>query len=204
MLQRLRSCVFAAAILLSIVVVSAGTVRAADWGRMSVDSMRHPSSAPTTSHTRQPHAVNVAPGFSVSSNPQQFLIGYIFDGSGKGWWTGNSLASITVNRNDPDQSLRFRTLLLIIAGIQYSLYLPQPGLSNFTATFERIPVFQEDTIRSACSSVLYNRGVPSYQAVMSIKGLAVSSAGSEQWYTIAEAFPIVTSLQCQRVIEFAK
>lgn len=204
MIRRFRIELITVVVLLSTILMSAGTVRAADWGRMPIDSMRHSSPPQNTGYTRQSHAVNVAPGFTVSSSPKQFYIGYLFDGSGKGWWTGNSLASITITRNDTSQQLRFRTLILVTAGNQYTVELPQPGLSSFTVTFDRIPVFLEENIRLACTNILYNRGVPTYQAIISIKGLAVSGAGSEQWYTIAETFPVATSLQCQRVTEYAK
>ena len=190
------------------IVCLAGVGHAADWGRIPSDTIRQVPSAPPPSlsgHTRQvPPPVSVGFGFSISSSPQQFPLDYVFDGSGRGWWSGNNLVNLTISRNDPAQALRFRSFILFSNGRQFTLNLPTPGLYSFSSTFERVPVFEEQVVRMACSNFLSNRGPATYQAVITIKGLAVSNTGAENWYTITDGFPIIANLRCLRVIEVAK
>jgi hypothetical protein len=140
--------------------------------------------------------------YTVSYAPQQFYIEYLFENpSGKGWWRGNTLATITISRQDNSPSCRKYDVIRLMAGQAYVLDLP--NVCSFTKEFKNIPVFNEVSIRATCSQVLpasINNATTTRQEKVEISARYWKSTGGSEWETVA-VVPITANLRCERELK---
>lgn len=136
--------------------------------------------------------------YTVSYTPQQFYIEYLFENpSGKGWWTGNTYATIKVSRLDSSPSCNKYDVIVLNTNQSYEIQLP--NVCSFTKEFKNIPVFNEEEVRTACVKVLpapILNATRTLQKNIEIKARYWKSTGGQEWENAA-VVQITATLRCE-------